>query len=128
MATVSGISYNPLLKKSWKSAADYSAAITNVAVYLTAENTITRCGANAKGNGIMVNKPNTGEAAEVITHGTAPMKCGTAIALNDWIKSDGLGEADVADTDKDKVIAQALMGGAHDDIIEVRVVSFTLSV
>ena len=119
MATVSGQSSNPVLTKSFKSAADYSAAVTNVAVYLSAENTVTRCGANAKAIGIMVNNPNTNEAAEVIVLGTAPMKAGTAITLNDWIKTDTIGEADVADTDKDKVIGLALQGASDGDIFEV---------
>lgn len=128
MATVSGVSYNPVLKKSINSSTDYSAAITNVAVIITADHEITRATANQKSIGIMVNKPDEDEQAEVIVLGTAPMKCGTAITKNDWIKTDALGEADVADTDLDNVIGMALQDGAHDDIIEVLLVHFTLNI
>jgi len=128
MATVSGVNYNPVLKLSYNSSADYSAAVTNVAVYLSAEGEITRCGANAKALGIMVNKPGEDEQAEVIVLGTAPMKAGTTITLNDYIKTDALGEADVADTDKDEVIARALQGASDGDIFEVELMKFKASI
>lgn len=128
MPTVSGVNYNPILTKSFKSSADYSAAITNVAVVISADGIVTRATANQKAVGIMVNRPNTNEAAEVIMIGTAPMKCGTGITRNDYIKTDSLGEADVADTDKDEVVARAMISGAHDDIIEVELIKFKASI
>jgi len=128
MATVSGIGYNPVLTKSYKAVADYRAVNTNVFVYLTADGVVTRSTANTKAIGIMVNNPNINEQAEVIVLGTAPLRCGTAITINDWIKSDAVGEADQADTDLDNICARALIGGAHDDIIEVELVKGTLNI
>lgn len=127
-STLSGVQYNPILIKSLKSAADYSAAQTNVLVTLTDDQIVTKSGAGENGIGVMINKPGLGEAAEVVMSGTAPLKLGGTVAQNDPIKASTLGVGVKADTNKDIVCAIAMQDGVLNDEIEVQLVKYERNV
>ena len=121
-ATLSGVQFNPILVKSLKSAADYSAAQTSVFVTITGDQIVTKSGTGEQAIGIMINKPGLGEAAEVVVLGTAPLKLTGTVAQNDYIKVDSVGTGIKSDTNLEKACAIALQDGDSGDEIEVLII------
>ncbi len=118
--TKTGVTYNPTQKLGHLvSSADYSAAQTNVFMVLSADHTLTTAGAGVIASGVRVNKPNTGEAVELIKSGTAPLKLGGVVTYGDLIKSDGSGYGVKSAGAGDHYLAQALQSGVSGDEIEV---------
>lgn len=67
---------------------------------------------------ILGNKPNTGEAAEVMYSGVVPMIAGGTVAIGDSIKTDSSGKG-VAASATDSAIGKALSAAASGELFNI---------
>lgn len=83
------------------------------------------CGANERACGILMNAPNTGEAAVVaLPGGGALLKINEAVTIGKMITSIAAGIGEKADAAGEWVGALAYDGGVQNDVISVEVVGF----
>lgn len=106
---------------------DYSASTNlGLAVYTSASSraagfTMTKCGANAKADGIITRVPEgTGYGMKVCMHGLCKAKTGAAVSLKDELKTDTNGAlVTAAGSGDDNVVAIAMEAGDSGDEIWV---------
>lgn len=100
---------------------DLSSVGPNCAVKLhTTENQVVKCSANGDAIGILQNNPESGQLATVRIHGSAKVKAGAAVTLNDKVKSDASGRAVTGGTSADVNFGQAMeAAAAANELIEV---------
>lgn len=101
-------------------------------VAISAANTVNVSGANGIAIGILQNKPNSGQAAEVRMLGISKLFCkgdGTEITVGSFIESAAAGVGVISNTDKHNVVAMALEGTtAASELLSVLLTGpFTLS-
>lgn len=80
--------------------------------------TVTLCGDDAHADGILMNAPNTGEAAEVLIAGVGKVKCGAAVTRGAGVASGANGAAKNTDTSA-AVNGTALETGANGRVISI---------
>ena len=91
------------------------------AVYLSAANTVTVCGANGRGIGILQNKPDAAnESAVIRVSGVSKCKINAAVTVGRFVESAASGLATIAATAGHYYYARALEAGSdQNDIITV---------
>lgn len=114
-----------VLDLSFKAAADYSTK-QYYAMYVSAANTVTIAGANAKVVGVLQNTPDAAnETAVVRVCGTTKVVAGEAIAAGKYVTSTSAGKAEVADAAGEHCFGVALEAATADgDIIEILLSQF----
>ena len=91
----------------------------------SADNIVTLCGSGEKAIGIVMNKPTSGQVAEVaLPGGGALIKTGEAIEVGKYICSTAAGIGEKANTAGDHVAAFSVEAGDSGDIISVLVTCF----
>ena len=112
-------SYNEPNIKTYLAGADYSTTGQYKFVKLSPDNTVTVCSTKGeKGIGILQNKPDSGEAAEVAIHGGgALVLLGATVARNQQITTNGDGEGIIPDAAGQSISAQCMKSGVVDDIV-----------
>lgn len=107
-------------------AADYTAKQYYL-VYVSAANVVTLGGAGAVCAGVLINKPDSGIAADVFGLGEGEVILGGTVAANDPLKCDAAGKAVKADTDKDHTIGYTRVAGVAGDIVKALIVPGSLA-
>lgn len=107
-------------------AADYTAKQYYL-VYVSAAGVVTLSGAGAVNAGVLLNKPDTGEAADVFMLGYGEVLLGGTVAAGKPFKSDANGKAVLADTDKDHTSGYTITGGVSGDVVKALIVPGSLA-
>lgn len=87
-------------------------------VEVTSTGAVGLCADDAHADGVLVNDPNTGEAAVVVISGVAKVKCGAAVTRGGNVSSGANGAAKNADTNA-AINGTALETGANGRIISM---------
>ena len=88
-------------------------------VSLATDGAIDSTGDGAAADGVLLNDPNTGEAASVVVFGRVTVECGATVTLGASIASDAAGNAIVAVTAGDIILGKALEAGVDGQIITI---------
>jgi hypothetical protein len=87
-------------------------------VTLAADGAIDSSANGAAADGVLLNDPNTGEAATVVVFGRVTVECGTAVTAGALIASDAAGNC-VPAASSDIILGKALEAGADGQIITI---------
>ena len=87
-------------------------------VSVAADGDIELTADDGKAQGVLLNAPNTGEAAEVAISGIVKVECGAAVTRGGNVASGANGEAKDADTGAE-ILGTALETGADGRIISI---------
>jgi hypothetical protein len=87
-------------------------------VTLAADGAIDSSANGAAADGVLLNDPNTGEAATVVVFGRVTVECGTAVTAGALIASDAAGNC-VPAASTDIILGKALEAGADGQIITI---------
>jgi len=91
----------------------------------SADNIVTLCGSGEKALGIIMNKPTSGQAAEVaFPGGGALLKVSETVAPGDYLSSMATGQGEITNTAGDHVGAYCLVTGSANDLVSVNVTCF----
>jgi len=85
----------------------------------TTANQVVLGGAGDEVIGVLLNKPESGEQADVAVAGGAKVEYGGTIAINDKLKCDANGNVVVTTTNNDFYFARAIEAGVDGDVAEV---------
>lgn len=109
-----------ILCKGYKAAADYSTTGQYRFVYLSADNTITLCGAGTRPIGVLQNNPSAGEIGNVMLQGISKLSASAAIALMARVGIAANGQGVTTTTDTDEVGGICVKAGtAANDLVQV---------
>jgi hypothetical protein len=93
-------------------------------VKLSDEKTVVAAAANERAIGILLNKPTSGQGAEVaLPGGGAKLKLAEAVTVGKLLTSTATGQGEIADAAGEWCAAMAHQGGAEGDIIAVMVIA-----
>jgi hypothetical protein len=87
-------------------------------VTLAADGAIDSSGNGAAADGVLLNDPNTGEAASVVVFGRVTVECGTTVTAGQLIASDAAGNC-VPAASTDIILGKALEAGVDGQIITI---------
>jgi hypothetical protein len=87
-------------------------------VTLAADGAIDSSANGAAADGVLLNDPNTGEAATIAVFGRVTVECGTAVTAGALIASDAAGNC-VPAASTDIILGKALEAGADGQIITI---------
>lgn len=118
-------SHSPARIQSFLAQIDLSALQYRFMTSGTANNQVTTAGANAKTVGILLNKPEAAQFAEIaLPGGGAKLKISETVARLKYLTSTSTGLGEVADASGEHVGAVAAENGVANDVIAVEVVAF----
>lgn len=120
MATVSGVTYDPIVRSGVNAGADYSSASNYLFMtgHTTDDEAVT-CGANGRIIGIRGNKPASQAPVELHIGGISMIYLGGTVTAYANVKSDADGKAVASTTDKENQGGIVLRAGVSGDLVPI---------
>ena len=110
--------------KTYKAGADLRAKQYHFVKFGATKDVVVACAANERAIGILMNQPNSNEAAEIALPGAgALLKVSEVVALGKLLTSTAAGQGEVADAAGEFCGAMAYEDGVADDVIFVMVIA-----